>query len=179
MTQAVAQELLTSGAGAGRWELDNKASTVHIAHKTMWGMLTVKGAFTDVSGAGVIDATGGVTGELRIAAASIETKNRKRDAHLRSADLFDVEKHPEITVTITSAQVQRDGVTLQGDLTVKGVREPLPLAAEVSQAGSDTVTVVVEAEIDRNRFGISWNKMGALKGLTSVTVTAVFRRDAS
>ncbi len=176
MTQALARDLLTTDAGLGHWTLDAQASTVHIAHKTMWGLVNVKGTFGRITGEGQIEAGGSLTGNLVIDAASIDTKNKKRDIHLRSADFFDVENHPQIVVEVISAKAVVDGVQLQAELSVKGIREPLTLTGQVDQVTPNAVTVAVQTKVDRERFGLSWNQMGMMKGAATVTVNAVFTR---
>ncbi|MEZ0066749.1 polyisoprenoid-binding protein YceI [Streptacidiphilus sp. MAP12-20] len=162
----------------GRYRLDPARSEVRIAHKTMWGMVTVKGHFADLSGEGEIPADGGAaTGTLTVAAASLDTAHAKRDAHLRSADFFHAETHPEVVFTATEARAQADGsVAVTGSLTVRGVTEPLSLTAAVTGSSPDSVTLTAQTTIDRDRFGLGWNKLGMLKGLTAVTVSATFTK---
>ena len=74
---------LSDGSLAGSWRLDGAHSTVRLRSKSVWGLVPVKGKFAQVSGEGVISPAGVVTGTLRVASASIDTKNKKRDAHLR------------------------------------------------------------------------------------------------
>jgi polyisoprenoid-binding protein YceI len=164
---------------AGRYRLDPSASEVRIQHKTMWGLVTVKGRFTEVSGTGEIPADGGpASGTLTLAAASLDTGHTKRDIHLRSADFFDSESFPELVFTATEAAPQTDGtVALTGQLTVRGVTESLTLTGTVTGRTAETVTVAVDTIIDRDRFGLGWNKMGMMKGLTAVNVSATFKRD--
>jgi polyisoprenoid-binding protein YceI len=176
MTQALAHNLLTGNAGVGRWELDRQATKVSLAHKTMWGLLTVKGGFTQADGEGTIQAGGALTGTFHVASHSIDTRNKKRDEHLRSAEFLDAENYPQITVGIASAAIAGEDVKLEGTITVKGIREPLALTARVTEASAGWVVVTAETKIDRDRFGMSWNQLGMMKGLTTVTVTAAFRR---
>jgi polyisoprenoid-binding protein YceI len=177
MTNAPA-DLLASDAALGHWALDTQRSTVRIAHKLLGGIVTVKGGFTVLAGEGTIEPGGRVSGTIRIDAASIDTKNRKRDVHLRSADFFDVENHPDITAVITSATIDGDDLQLAAELSIKGSREPVRLPARISDATTDTVTVTVDTKIDRHRFGITWNQLGLLRGPTTVTACAVFRHVA-
>lgn len=176
MAQNPAQTLLGTDEGVGDWVLDGSASSVGIAHRTMWGLVTVRGSFAEVDGQGGIGPGGAVSGTLTVKAASVDTKNKKRDDHLRSADFFDVAQHPEITVRITSADPADDTVRLTGELTVRGVTRPLDLTATVTEATAGSVTVSAETAVDRADFGITWNQVGMLKGLTTATVTAVFTR---
>src|ERR1700682_267805 len=84
----------------GRWSLDPAGSSVQFYVKHFWGVVTVHGSFETLEGEGKVDPDGGVSGHLTIDAKSLNTKNRKRDKHLRSADFFDVEHHPTVTITV-------------------------------------------------------------------------------
>ena len=95
--------LLSSHDADGVWNLDPARSTFEFRNKTMWGLITVKGHFAEVRGEAQVTYTGAVSGRLAITAASLNTRNRKRDEHLRSADFFDVEKFSEISVVLTAA----------------------------------------------------------------------------
>jgi polyisoprenoid-binding protein YceI len=176
MTGADVQALL-SGTHGNRWILDSDASTVRIAHKTLWGMLNVKGVFTNVQGEGKIGQAGDVSGNLRVTAASLDTRNAKRDEHLRSADFFDVVTYPDIVVTVSSVRVRRFGeLVLSADLEVRSIHAPLDLVARIAEQTTERIVVTTDTVIDRNQFGMSWNKAGMMTGLTTVSVTAVFDR---
>ncbi|HEX3783752.1 MAG TPA: YceI family protein [Pseudonocardiaceae bacterium] len=178
MTEPLAKELLTTATGVGRWQLDETASSVHFEHRSVWGLVNVKGVFAKFSGVGGIEPGGALTGTLRIDAASVDTKQGKRDEHLRSADFFDVERHPEITAEVNSATVTADGVELGVELTVRGTTQPLTVPATVTEAGDGAVTVTARTQVDRGRHGITWSPLGMMRGLATVRVTAVFRRVA-
>jgi polyisoprenoid-binding protein YceI len=170
---------MTVTVETGTWQLDPTASTVALRHRTMWGLVTVKGVFTEVTGRGEVRPDGSAVGTLTIDVASLDTKNAKRDTHLRSADFFDVGNHPEITFAVRSAEL-RDGGTAQvvGQLTARGVSRPLSLTARVLGADSDAVTLEAEFTVDRDQFGMGWNQMGMIRGLTTVTATLGFTRTA-
>jgi polyisoprenoid-binding protein YceI len=174
MTHAIANNLLTTEAGVGRWDLDAQASTVRIAHKILWGLIPVKGGFTGLAGEVTVAAGGSVTGTVWIDVTSIDTKNKRRDVHLRSSDFLDVETHPDITIAIASAAVVGENVQLQARVSIKGHSEPLQLIARITDVTDDAVAAAVEVQIDRRRFGLSWNPLGMLSGPTTVTVNAVF-----
>src|SRR5277367_4540776 len=95
------QALLKNAALACTWTLDGTRSTVGLRSKSVWGLVPVKGAFGQVSGTGAVSADGAVTGRVAVAAVSIDTKNKKRDTHLRSAEFFDSENHPDLVFTVT------------------------------------------------------------------------------
>ncbi len=158
----------------GLWQLDPARSTVAIKHKTMWGLSTVNGTFAKVSGQGEVSAEGTGTGTLTIDAASIDTKNAKRDNHLRSGDFFDVERHPQITFVVRSATLNADGtVQVAGDLTVRGVTRALSFPASVASAPGE-VTLSAETAVDRAEFSLAWNQLGMIRGSATVAVSLRF-----
>jgi polyisoprenoid-binding protein YceI len=164
----------------GKWALDPKQSSVSFLQKTMWGLVPVKGVFGIVSGAGEIGADGSISGLIEVNAGSVNTKNKKRDVHLRSADFFDVAKYAVITYQVTGASVVEPGstVALDGELSVAGQQRPLALVADVTDGGADVVTLSVTFPIERADYGLTWNKMGAMRGPTKMTIRAVFTRTA-
>jgi polyisoprenoid-binding protein YceI len=86
--------LLNDPDTAGVWNLDSGRSTVGFSIKNFWGLIKVKGRFTDVSADGQITGRGAIFGRLDIQVASLSTGIGKRDEHLRSADFFDAEHYP-------------------------------------------------------------------------------------
>ena len=101
---------------------------------------------------------------VEIEAASISTNEDKRDAHLRSADFFDVENFP--LITFTSKQVEADGNDLRvtGALTMRGVTRDVVLAVESLGAtkdpwGNERVAFAAKTAIDRKEFGLRWNQV--------------------
>ncbi|MER5409550.1 YceI family protein [Streptomyces sp. NPDC002769] len=168
---------MTVAVETGLWQLDPARTSVVIRHKTMWGLVTVKGAFAAVTGEGEVQADGTARGTVTLDVASLDTKNGKRDKHLRSADLFDVERHPTITFAVDNAVVAKDDtVEVAGQLTVRGITRPQPVVARVTAASAEDVTLGAEFTVDRDQFDMGWNQMGMLRGLTTVVGTLVFTR---
>jgi len=99
VTAPALQALLTGRALAGEWVLDPRRSSIRLKSKII-GLVPVTGVFRQVAGNGTVSADGGVSGAVTVAAASIDTKNARRDRHLRSADFFDTGNHPDLTVTV-------------------------------------------------------------------------------
>jgi polyisoprenoid-binding protein YceI len=168
-------------ATAGSWVLDPAYSSVRFHSKTFWGLLTVKGTFGEVSGEGEVGADGAVHGTLTIDAASVDTKNAKRDTHLRSADFFSADQHAAIVFTAKSVTKSADGpdaVQVTGDLSVAGSSRPLAFPARITSATADEATLEAEVTVDHVDFGITWNQMGMLKSATVVTIAARYRRAA-
>jgi len=164
----------------GRYVLDRTRSEVRIQHKTMWGLATVKGSFSDFSGEGEIPADGSPAhGTLTVDAASLDTAHAKRDAHLRSGDFFDTDQHPTLAFTADRAAATSDGdVKVSGSLTVRGTTQPLEFTARPTAVGADSVSLTAELTVDRDAHGLGWNKLGMIKGLTGVTVNATFVHQA-
>ncbi|MGW1749270.1 YceI family protein [Streptomyces sp. NPDC002092] len=171
---------MTVAVETGVWQLDAAASTVALRHKTMWGLVTVKGTFDAVGGQGEVQPDGSATGTLTLDAATLDTKNKKRDEHLRSADFFDTENHPEITFAVRSAKAGAgDTVEVSGQLTVRGISRPQTLTARLSGADADALTLDTEFTVDRGEFGLGWNQLGMIRGLTTVAATLRFVRTAA
>jgi polyisoprenoid-binding protein YceI len=145
--------------------------TVDVAHtrigvRARHAMVTtVRGAFTDFSGTAHLDTAdpGASSVSLRINAASIDTGNADRDAHLRSADFLDVETHPEILFVSTGVeQIESDVYRVTGDLTIKG--ETRSVAVEFTLTGSaqdpfGNLRVGFEGAlaIKRSDWQLTWN----------------------
>jgi polyisoprenoid-binding protein YceI len=120
----------------GSFQLDPARSAVSITHKTIWGLVTVRGSFAKVSGAAEILPDSSGRGRLEIDASSLDTKNAKRDEHLRSKDFFKAADHAQIIVDLTeAARHGSDTVTATGTLTVAGQTRPLSLTAHRDQPG--------------------------------------------
>jgi len=176
--RAAANHTGTPVARPGSFRLDPAASSVSISHKTIWGLVTVRGTFSGLSGTAEIRADGSGRGRLEIDAASIDTKHGKRDEHLRSADFFSTKSHPEIVADITTATRQgQENVSAAGTLTVAGQTRPLTLTASVTEDGGDALVLTADTEFDRTDFGMNWNRLGTIKGAARVHVVARFVRE--
>src|ERR1700722_18622912 len=88
------EELLKDAALAVSWTLDSSKSTVGLKSKSMWGLVPVKGVFREVTGEDTVPPAGQVDARVVVSAASVDTKNKRRDTHLRSADFFDSDSYP-------------------------------------------------------------------------------------
>src|SRR4051812_21347231 len=133
-------DMLANTQPGTSWVLDRNRSTVRVRNKTFWGLVPVNGTFGDVEGAGEITADKTVAGHLRVGVASVSTGIGKRDDHLRSADFFDIEKHPVISVEVRGATVTgADTLDLDASVTVKGIERRLVLPATVKLLGDGVV----------------------------------------
>ena len=123
---------------------------------------TVKGRFADVKG--VVEFADGAEPKLdvTIGVASLDTREDKRDAHLRSQDFFDADKYPEIRFVSTKTVRTDGGWTITGNLTVHGVTKPVTLAATEEGTGRDPwgnerMGFSAHGKLDRREFGLTWN----------------------
>jgi polyisoprenoid-binding protein YceI len=125
----------------------------------------VRGQFADFGGTIAFDPDALETGsvEVTIQAASINTNEPARDAHLRSTDFFSVEEHPVLTFrsrqVIPRSPAEFDVV---GDLTIRGITRPVTLAATYLGAatdpwGHDKIGFEAETRLNRKDFGLHWN----------------------
>jgi polyisoprenoid-binding protein YceI len=101
--------------------------------------------------------------EARIDAASIDTGVEQRDAHLRSPDFLDAERHPFITFRSTGIEPRGDRYLLHGELAIRGVTRPVTMDAEIVgvvadwQGGGDRASFSARTSIDREEWGLNWN----------------------
>jgi polyisoprenoid-binding protein YceI len=171
------QELLSNPESVGVWNVDPARSTIGFKAKSMWGLAPVNGRFTEFSGDGQITDTQTVFGRIDIKAASLDTKIRKRNEHLRSADFFEAEKFPDISLVVTSAEaIDGDIVDLRAQLTIKGTTAPLPLRTKVAVLDDGAVRLSTQATIDRKDFGVDGNMMGMIPDKATISGDVVFRR---
>ncbi|MGV1006686.1 MAG: YceI family protein, partial [Candidatus Nanopelagicales bacterium] len=146
MANMTLQSLSTNPTAAGTWTLVPDRSSIKFSNKTLWGLVPVNGRFTAFSGSGQISADGTVSGRIHIKADSLRTGIGKRDHHLQSADFFDTEKFPEITVEVTGPDI----VTL----SIRGTTLEVPLETDVIPVDDNTVRITARAEVDRTKWGV-------------------------
>jgi polyisoprenoid-binding protein YceI len=110
-----------------------------------------------------------------VAAGSVDTKNRTRDKHLRSADFFDITTHPHVTFTVDGVTPRGEGVRVTGTLTIRAHARPAAFDATVSTADGE---VSLDGELQGNRadFGMTWNMIGIAAMHSTIAVHAVFTR---
>jgi len=142
------------------------ASHTRIGFSARHAMVTtVRGAFKDFEGTAHIDAANPSASSvsLSIKTASIDTGSADRDGHLASADFFDAEVNPEITFRSTKVEkVDEDTWAITGDLTIKGVTNPVTIAFDETGSAQDpfgNLRVGFEGStaINRKDWGLTWN----------------------
>ena len=147
------------------WHFDPGYTTVEFVIRNLW--FKVRGRFRDLEGTIVLDESdiGRSSVNATIKAASIDTGNKRRDAHLLLQDFFDVEKFPEIEFRSTSIRrgKDRDSLELDGDLRIKDKTVPIALSVNEmdrsrSPNGEEFVYYSATTELDRSAFGINYGR---------------------
>jgi polyisoprenoid-binding protein YceI len=146
----------------GTWKIDPSHTSVGFVARHL--MVTkVRGRFASVQGAIEInqDPTQSST-LITIDTPSIDSRDEKRDEHLRSADFFDVEQFPHITFTSTKVEPDGNHWRLTGDLTIKDITRPVVLDVEYEGAitdpwGGERIGFTASTEVDREDWGLTWN----------------------
>lgn len=155
-----------------KWAVDPTHTEVHFKIKHLV-ISNVTGVFKKFGGVAELDeqlTSGSVT--FTIDPASIDTNQAQRDAHLTSADFFDVEKYPEIKFESTAlSKVKGDHYQLAGHLTMRGVTKPITLDVEFGGIAKDgygntKMGFEVTATVHRKDFGLNWNMVTEAGGLT-------------
>ena len=160
----MAMPLTTPAAVRTAWQIDPSHTLVEFAVKHMM-FSTVKGRFGGVQGTIVVDEADPARSsvEAEIDAATIDTREPDRDAHLRSGDFFDAEHFPVISFRSTRVEARgRDRLLVVGDLTIRGatrevVLETVVNGQGVNPDGQEVVGLTAETTLSRRDFGLTWN----------------------
>jgi polyisoprenoid-binding protein YceI len=147
------------------WKIDPAHSVAEFKVKHMM-ISNVKGQFAKVSGALTLDESELTKSrvEATIEAASLETRDAQRDAHLKSPDFFDAERFPTLSFKSSSIDLVRDGeMAVEGNLTIRDVTRKVIFSVEGPTPpakdpwGNTRVAVSATTKINRKDFGLTWN----------------------
>jgi polyisoprenoid-binding protein YceI len=150
-----------------RWTIDSSHSGIHFAVRHLV-IAKVRGRFTRWTGTLSVPPDGDFARaslDVMIDAASIDTGVPDRDAHLRSADFLDVERHPHLTFTSKRVESAGEGLlSVVGDLSIRGVTREIALDVERlglarDPWGNERAGFTATAAIDRRDFGLTWNQV--------------------
>jgi polyisoprenoid-binding protein YceI len=155
----------TTPASTSTWNIDPAHSVAEFKVKHMM-ISNVKGNFSKIAGALTFDESSLANShvEATIDAATIETRDANRDAHLKTAEFLDTEKYPTMSFKSTSIGIVKDGeLAVAGDLTLHGVTLPVTFSVEGPTPpakdpwGNTRIAVSATAKISRKDFGLTWN----------------------
>jgi polyisoprenoid-binding protein YceI len=152
--------------GLTTWAIDPAHSSMEFAVRHLM-ITTVKGRFTDVQGAVVLDDANpaGARVDVTVGVASIDTREPQRDAHLRSDDFFEAEKYPTLTFRSTGVRdVSDERFKLAGDLTLHGVTRQVVLDVTFEGRtqdpwGGQRAGYSATTKIKRSDYGLTWNQL--------------------
>jgi polyisoprenoid-binding protein YceI len=169
-------------AATTTWNIDPAHSSAEFKVKHMM-ISHVKGHFAKVTGTLTLDESNLANSQVEalIDAGSLETRDAQRDAHLKGADFFDVDKFPTLSFKSTGISQVRDGeLAIEGDLTVRDVTRKVVFSVEGPTPpakdpwGNTRVGVSATTKISRKEFGLTWNaalESGGLLVGDEVTIT--------
>ena len=148
------------------WKMDPSHSHASFSVRHL-GISNVRGEFSKVDGTLHLDDQDVTKSrvEATIDANSIDTREAKRDAHLKSPDFFDAQNHPNITFKSTKVEKAGDKkLKVTGDLTMRGNTKPVTLDVELSDAikdpqGQQRRAVEATGKVNRKDYGLAWSKM--------------------
>lgn len=159
----------------GAWWLDPVRSSVEFRVPNFWGLMTVKGRFERYEG--TLDLAAHPAIELIIDAASLESKNARRDQHLRSGDFFDVENHPQVRFESDSATVAGNTLNVSGQLHAAGKHIPLDVEGTVREVDGE-LEIEATASADQRDLGMTWNRAGMVRAPSKLIVQGrLLRKD--
>lgn len=159
LVAALALVVLPARAQAADWTVDGARSRASFTVKHMM-VSTVRGEFHTLAGRAAWSKPDYSDAhiEVTVDAATIDTGDGERDAHLRSADFFDVQKFPTLTFKSkrTDKSKAKGHLVLVGDLTIHGVTKEVAFDVTVPSAGGEPYRAT--AKINRRDFGLLWNQ---------------------
>ena len=159
------------GLTAGTYTIDPTHTEISFSVRHL-AISKVRGHFQTFAGTvEIAEQIEDSTASATIDVASINTNQAQRDEHLRTSDFFNVEEFPEMTFKSTGVAVDGGDLTINGDLTLRGVTKPVTLEAEFGGAtvdgyGNTKVGFEATTKINRQDFGVTWNAATEAGGLT-------------
>jgi polyisoprenoid-binding protein YceI len=148
----------TAQLSAGTWAIDPVHSSISFSVRHLV-VSKVRGHFENFGGAIVVAEDGSPSVTAEIAVDSINTNNEQRDAHIKSADYFEVEKYPTATFRSAGVRTNGDKYVLDGEFTLKGVTKPVSLDLEFNgvhpgMGNGEVAGFEASVVLNRKHFGI-------------------------
>ena len=147
----------------GTWTVDPAHSNVEFSAKHL-GIATVRGAFNEYEGSFKVGEDGAAKARGTVEVASIDTNEDQRDTHLRSADFFDADVHPQLSFESTEIRpLDEDTFLIHGDLTMRGITQPIVLEAELQGTeidpwGNERVALEARGQLNRRDWNMTFNQ---------------------
>jgi len=157
-----------------KWRIDPARSTVEFRTRTFWGVVTVKGKFERYDG--TLDLEREPAIDLTIEADSLDTNNKTRDKHLRAADFFDVENHPQVRFVSDSTTLSGERLNARGRLYAAGHSIPLDVEASVQRVDGE-LQVDSRTYADYYKLGMSRGALGMIRTPSELIVQARLVQD--
>ena len=157
-----------------RWRIDPARSSVEFRTPTFWGLVTVKGRFERYDG--TLDLRREPAIELTIEAASLDTKNKTRDKHLRGVDFFDAEHHPVVRFASDDVRLEGEHLKVRGQLHARGYSMPIELEAEVRRIG-DELELDTTTYVNQRGLGMTHSPLGMIRTPSELVVRGRLVRD--
>lgn len=160
-----------------RWRLDPSGSSAEFRVPNFWGLTSDTGRFERLDGWLEVDDDHQWRMELTLDAASVDSGNRRRDRHLRSAAFFDVEHHPEVRFRSSSVTDQGGGrLRVEGEIEAAGERARLQVEVTVTHADG-RLDLDAAAAVDQRQLGMTFSPLGMVRHPTALSVHARLRRE--
>lgn len=160
----VALLIAVSSSFAATYQIDPAHTQIHFTIPHLM-VFKVRGNFNEFAGTVEADPASNALSSTQatVQMASIDTRNKKRDDHLRSADFFDVANYPEMTFVSKKVAGSGSDITVVGDLTIKGNTREVTLkggflGAATDPWGNQRAGFEATGKINRKDFGLTWNK---------------------
>ena len=170
---------------ADAWKIDGSHTQAGFSVKHFM-ISTVRGDFDKTEGKVMLDEADITrsTVEATIDVASVSTRDEKRDAHLKTADFFDVAKFPKMTFKSTKVEKAGEGLKVTGDLTLRGVTKPVvldvvgPTKEMKDPWGNTRRGLSATTKLNRKDFGVSYGPDAVVSDSVTVTIEAELVKEA-
>ena len=166
----------TGALATGTWRLDPARSSVEFHVRHFYGLMTVKGRFDQYQG--TLDLQADPAIELIVEADTLDTKQKKRDKHLRSKDFFHVAEHPRVRFASETVTVDGDQLTATGQLYAAGRSIPVHVTGTIRPV-DDEFEIEASALADHRELGMKWSPLGILRAPSTLLVSGRLVREAA
>lgn len=163
--EQVQSQQQTSNTETAQWVSDPMHSEIQFKAKHLM-ITTVTGHFKNFEAKAATQGEDFTTADISFTADinSVDTNNEQRDGHLKSADFFDAENHPQMIFDNGKLEKNGDDYKLHGDLTIRGTTKPITLDAEfggiaVDGYGQTKAGFTLNGKVKRKEYGLTWDSI--------------------